>query len=359
MARKRILLVDDSVVVRKLVAEILAQDPEVESVVTASNGRLALDKLDQVNPDLVILDVEMPEMDGIATLKAIRERSDSLPVLMFSGLTERAGSLTLDALALGASDYVTKPAQVGALVPLDRVREELVSKTRALLARRVHGSPPLLPKAPAPMTPPPWRPPARVELLVIGASTGGPNAIAQILSTLPGEFPVPIVIAQHMPPLFTKMFAERLDSQGSLRVREATSGGTLEPGTVWLAPGDFHVVVQGHASRMTVHVHQGPPENSCRPSVDVLFRSAAEVYGPGVLGVVLTGMGMDGLRGAERIREAGGQMVVQDEATSVVWSMPGSVALAGLANKVVALDHMGAELLWRTQLERGATRAAP
>lgn len=356
MARGRVLLVDDSVVVRKVVAEYLATSSDVEVVATASNGRIALEKLAQVNPDLVILDVEMPEMDGIATLTALRVRAPKLPVLMFSALTERAGAMTLEALSLGASDYVTKPSNLNGAAGPARALDELMTKTRALLARS--SEPPALVSAlpsaaAAVLLPVPRAPAGRVDLLAIGSSTGGPNALAEIIASLPAGFPVPIVIAQHMPPLFTRLFADRLESQSQLRVREGATGEPLRPGEVWIAPGDFHLTVRQEGEDRLLLVHQGMPENSCRPSVDVLFRSVADAYGSAALGVVLTGMGMDGLRGCERIREAGGQVVVQDEASSVVWSMPGSVAKAGLADEVVSLAHMGPTLLRRVSRFRG------
>jgi two-component system chemotaxis response regulator CheB len=297
----------------------------------------------------------MPELDGIATLKALRRRAPDLPVLMFSGLTERAGALTLEALSLGASDYVTKPTSVGStVVPVERVREELLAKTRALL--RLHDTVASVVSrslvAAGPLPPPPMRPAAaRVEILAIGASTGGPNALADIIAGLPADLPVPVVIVQHMPPLFTKLFAERLDAQSALRVAEAATGDRLRAGEVWIAPGDFHLTVRRDGDALTLYVHQGLPENSCRPSVDVLFRSVAEACGASTLGVVLTGMGTDGLRGAECIRLAGGQIVVQDEASSIVWSMPGSIAQAGLADEVAGVDHMATAL--RRRISRG------
>ena len=300
---------------------------------------------------------EWQEMDGLATLQAIRARAPELPVLMFSGLTERAGTLTLEALSLGANDYVTKPSNVGSsVVPVERVRDELLAKVRALLD--LGGAPRMAPRVAAPsarqaLAAPRARIHGVVEVLAIGASTGGPNALADILAALPADFPVPIVIAQHMPPMFTKLFADRLDAQCTLRVREAATGERLVRGDVWIAPGDYHMVVRRDGEALELFVHQGLPENSCRPSVDVLFRSVAEAFGASALGVVLTGMGTDGLRGAERLRALGGQVVVQDEASSVVWSMPGSVATAGLADDVVALEHMAVSLVRRVGRGRG------
>jgi two-component system chemotaxis response regulator CheB len=186
-----------------------------------------------------------------------------------------------------------------------------------------------------------------VTALVIGVSTGGPNALADLLPALPASFPVPVLIVQHMPPLFTRLLAERLDARCALKVKEGKSGEAVPPGTIYLAPGDWHMVVDGTRADPRIALHQGPPENSCRPAADVLFRSVAATYGSGTLGVVLTGMGRDGLRGAERIVEAGGRLLVQDEATSVVWGMPGFVAEAGLAEEVLPLGEIAAAILRR------------
>lgn len=348
------LLVDDSVVVRKLVGDFLRGEPGIE-IITAANGRLALEKLEQVHPDLVILDVEMPELDGLATLRELRTRVPHVPVVMFSGLTERAGELTLEALALGARDYVTKPSNVGwPTIPVEHVREELLEKVRALLKTTLATSAIRLeprpgPK-PAPLPSPRPRTLHRIDVVGIGASTGGPKALSDLLPTLPADFPVPIVIAQHMPPLFTRLFAERLDDLCALDVAEAREGAVATAGTVWIAPGDFHLEVRRGALGLTLHTHQGPPENACRPAVDVLFRSLAAACGHATLGVIMTGMGNDGLEGCGHIRDAGGQIVAQDEESSVVWSMPGAVVRAGLADEIVSMGSMAAVL--RERVER-------
>jgi two-component system chemotaxis response regulator CheB len=344
MAKTRVLVVDDSVVIRRVVMEELSADPEIEVVGTASNGRIALTKMTQVNPDLVILDVEMPEMDGLQALAAIRKDFRRIPVIMFSALTEQGAAATLDALALGATDYFTKPAGAGGLEESRRViREELIPAIKALCT----------PKAPSAVpspAPPPGAPPSRIgriEAVVIGVSTGGPNALADIFQTLPADLPVPVMIVQHMPPMFTRLLAERLTATSKLPVREAVSGAALRIGQALIAPGDFHMTVVQDGAQTRVLLHQDPPENSCRPAADPLFRSAAKVFGPGVLAVVLTGMGQDGLRGCEAVRAAGGQVIVQDEATSVVWGMPGFVARAGLADKVLPLAMVGMEVVKR------------
>jgi two-component system chemotaxis response regulator CheB len=370
MRKIRVLIVDDAVVVRKMVGDVLASDPALDVVGTAANGRIGLAKIPQVNPDLVTLDVEMPEMDGLQTLTALRKVYPRLPVIMFSTLTARGASATLDALSLGANDYVTKPANVGSVaVGMQRIREDLIPKIKALCPGIFEVEKP---------PPPPLRPslggglslrptaaagsPAvaaksRIDIVAIGVSTGGPNALSVVLPQLPGDLPVPIVIVQHMPPLFTKLLAERLASKSAIQIHEGAAGMLVQPGHAWIAPGDFHMVVARDAASVRLQLHQGPPENSCRPAVDVLFRSVAKLYGSSVLSVVLTGMGQDGLRGCEDIREVGGQVLVQDEATSVVWGMPGFVARAGLADKILPLEQIGGEITRRVRESRSVRSA--
>lgn len=359
MGKIRILSVDDAVVIRRMVTDILSSDPALEVVGTAPNGRIGLAKIPQVNPDLVILDVEMPEMDGLQTLAALRATYPRLPVIMFSTLTERGAAATLEALALGASDYVIKPANVGNVsTAIQRIREQLIPKIKALCpgvlsALRLPAIAKVAAEPPRPTPRPAPTARGQVEVVVIGVSTGGPNALAEVLPKLPANFPVPVLIVQHMPPIFTKLLAQRLASRCALQVEEAAAGEVLTPGKAWVAPGDYHLRVVRNGLVMQTGLHQGPQENSCRPAVDVLFRSAAEAYGAGVLGIVMTGMGQDGLRGAESIVEAGGQMLAQDEATSVVWGMPGFVARAGLAQMVLPLTHLGPEIVRRAM--RGRT----
>lgn len=341
----RVLIVDDAVVIRRLLADCLAGDPEIEVVGTAPNGQIALAKIPQLNPDLITLDLEMPVLDGLQTLTAIRKTYWKLPVIMFSTLTESGASATLEALALGASDYATKPANVGSVgLAIQRVRDELIPKIKALCGRRAPTASPFLPGGAA--RPSPCAPPAsgRVDLVAIGVSTGGPNALARLLPQLAAGFPVPVVIVQHMPPLFTRMLAERLATLSGLPTREGLTGARLRPGEVWVAPGGFHLEVELTTDGVGLRTTEAPPENSCRPAVDVLFRSVVAAYGPRVLGVVLTGMGQDGLRGCELIREAGGRVLAQDEASSVVWGMPGAVCRAGLADKVLPLENMAPEI---------------
>ena len=355
MSKIRVLIVDDAVVVRRMVADLLAEDDAIEVVGTAPNGRIALTKITQLKPDLVTLDLEMPEMDGLETLAAVRQSHPHLPVLVVSRFAQIGAAITRDALALGANDYVAMPDKAGgAPTASDCVRDQLIPKIKRFGARMTGRSHPPMP-SPVP------RPTSRsailnfrhpVDVVAIGASTGGPNALAQLFAAFPADFPIPIVVVQHMPPVFTARLAQRLTTASTVGVEEANTGAILQPGRAWLAPGDFHMALARDAEGVRLRTHQGPAENSCRPSVDVLFRSAAEIYGPGVLAVVLTGMGQDGLRGCERIRVAGGQVLVQDAATSVVWGMPGAVARAGMADAVLPLEQLGPEMVRRVLKSR-------
>ncbi|MGI5236623.1 protein-glutamate methylesterase/protein-glutamine glutaminase [Dactylosporangium sp. CA-139066] len=389
-----VLVVDDSVVVRRLITDALGDDPEIRVVGTAPNGKVALTKIEQLRPDLVTLDIEMPIMDGLQTMRAIRQQYARLPVIMFSTLTAAGATATLDALSAGASDYVTKPANVGSVAESIRsVREQIIPRIHALCGGRARGplAPPRpgaapgrpLPGAGHPSAPPLARPggsalpgvvrppnvppggpvvaPVRaaprtggIEVVAVGCSTGGPDALTAVVRALPASLPVPVVVVQHMPPVFTKMFADRLDRTAALSVVEAAGDMVVRPGTVYIAPGDFHMEVVRRGTEVVTKLNTGPPENFCRPAVDVLFRSVSRTYGGSTLAVILTGMGQDGKRGAEQLRAAGAEIVVQDEATSVVWGMPGAVAQAGIAHAVLPLGEIANHLISRTAGGRGA-----
>jgi two-component system, chemotaxis family, protein-glutamate methylesterase/glutaminase len=357
MKKIRVLIVDDSTVIRRLLSDSLAADPAIEVAGTAANGRIALAKMAQVNPDIITLDMEMPEMDGLTTLVELRKLYPKLPIIMFSTLTQRGAEATLDALARGATDYVTKPANVGSVTAaIQNVQNELLPKIKMFCGFR--------PAAPAPSRPltPVNRlagiqrqdsrgtgKPQSTDVVVIGTSTGGPNALAAVIPNIPADFPVPILIVQHMPPIFTTHLAARLDQLSPLSVAEAADGDVLAPGTIWLAPGNFHMTLRRAGTQIKIALNQNIPENSCRPAVDVLFRSAAQVYGANVLSVVMTGMGQDGQRGCEAIRDAGGRVIAQDEATSVVWGMPGSVVNAGMADQILPLQRIADEIIQQTK----------
>jgi len=357
MPKIRVLVVDDAVVVRKLITETLRVDPELEVVGAAANGKIALQKITQLNPDLLTLDVEMPEMDGLATLREVRKLYPKLAVIMFSTLTAKGAAATLEALSLGANDYVTKPANVGGVSEsIRRLQEDLIPKIK-IHCRALRTFPPIpepetatRPARPPGLPQPPR--PGPIEIVCIGTSTGGPNALADVFSALPADFPVPIVVVQHMPPLFTAMLAERLSAHSPIKCHEGAEGQPLERGHAYVAPGGRHMEVQRLGARTVLHLQDGPPENSCRPAVDVLFRSVAAVYGSAELGVVMTGMGQDGLRGCELIRENRGHVVIQDEASSVVWGMPGYIAKAGYADRIVPLNQIAGEICRRVRDSR-------
>lgn len=369
----RLLLVDDSAVVRTLLTRALASYPELEVVGSAANGAVALAKLEQLAVDAVVLDFDMPEMDGLTMLRQLRARHSRLPVIMFSTLTDRGASATLDALAAGANDYALKPTAGERLE--DVVQQTLVPKLLALCdwpsPGATHAALRALGATPSRLAHP-WTTPQAVRVqpssrgheavrvIAIAASTGGPNALAELLSGLPRSLPVPILIAQHMPPVFTRSLAERLAAQSELCVLESQGGESLAPGHVYIAPGNYHLEVARSAAAVLTRLSSAPPENSCRPAADVLFRSAARVYGAGVLAIVLTGMGQDGARGAREIHAAGGRVLAQSGATCVVWGMPKAVEEAGIAEAVVPLHELAGAVMSRvgSGLSPALTRGA-
>jgi two-component system chemotaxis response regulator CheB len=338
------------------VSDVLDECADVEVVGTASNGRIALRQIQSLDPDVVTLDVEMPIMDGLATLAELRKTWPDLPVIMFSTLTERGASATLDALALGANDYVTKPTasrdraaaldQVrGALVPLVRLwgRRRALATTsgrRTPAPARVLAAPPVALQVRAPRGP--FRTP---QAIVLGVSTGGPVALAKLVTSLPASLSIPVVIVQHMPPVFTALLAQRLDAQSAISVVEAEEDMPVLPGRVHIAPGGRHLMVESRGNGLRFHLDDGPQENSCRPAVDVLFRSAAKHWGASALAVILTGMGSDGLEGVRILRNEGARVIAQDEQSSVVWGMPGSVVREGLADEVLPLDDIAGAIV--------------
>jgi len=340
----RVLVVDDSAIVRKLVTDVLAADPEIEICGTAPNGKVALSRVEEYGPDILTMDIEMPLMDGIETVRALRKAGHRMPIIMFSTLTERGASATLDALAAGASDYVTKPSNTGSLAAsMKEVGAALVPRVKALVGRRRAFSPGALSQQPGKSAAVRLRtepPPHPVRALLIGSSTGGPEALSRVFSAFATPLPVPVLMVQHMPPVFTKQLAQRLDKLGPTRVKEAVGGELLEPGHAYIAPGDHHLVLHRVAQGFATELNSDPPVNYSRPSVDVMFRSAVKAYGGQLLAVVLTGMGADGRTGCDDVVTAGGTVYVQDEASSVVWGMPGAVASAGLAHRVLPIGEV-------------------
>jgi len=414
----RVVIVDDSSVVRFVLSEVVRHQQGFELAGVATNGQEAISVVEKTQPDVVVMDIEMPVLDGLGALKELKKRWPRVPVIMFSTLTEQGGRATLAALAEGAEDYLTKPTStegpVGAfnsvrrdLVPLLRTWGE-ISRTRFAPPRfkpapaeqpgppqpplaactppkvlgtsatsrpRLGAAQPhargatvtLSPRAPGPSTSAAPSPAASlapasvmpntrreasslrgartVTAVVMGSSTGGPNALAAAVPALPPDLGVPVLLVQHMPPTFTKMLAERLNNQSRLQVVEAQAGMPAEPGYFYVAPGGIHMVVRRSGHAVSIELNDGPPENFCKPSVDVLFRSAASTWGGGTLGVVLTGMGHDGLAGSRAITETGGQIIAQDEESSVVWGMPGAVTTAGVALEVVPIQDVAAAIV--------------
>jgi two-component system, chemotaxis family, protein-glutamate methylesterase/glutaminase len=371
----RVLIVDDSAVMRKIIASALQKDPAIEVVGFAANGLQAIDAIKTHSPDVMTLDIEMPEMDGLTALREIRKTNKYLPIIMFSSLTHKGAQAAVMALTAGASDYVGKPAtSAGSIDGAFKVLEtELIPKIIGLAkrvksrqAREINSpdakstSPAPIPKVNAVAEPIKSKPlevnagqsviPVKpVQAICIGVSTGGPMALMQVFSQISTPLSVPIFIVQHMPPSFTALLAARLSAAGVMTVKEAEEGEIAVAGTAYIAPGGFHMTLEKSGTKTIMHLNTEPPENSCRPAVDVLFRAAAEVYGGGVLAVMLTGMGYDGLKGSQAIAAKGGQIIAQDEATSVVWGMPGAVVQAGLANAVLPIEKMAEEIVFRSR----------
>lgn len=345
-ARIRVLIVDDSVVIRRLVTHALTQDADIEVVGSAANGVIALKMIPLVNPDVVTLDIEMPEMDGLETLSRIRTLYPRLVVIMFSTLSERGAAITLKALSLGANDYVAKAANVGSLdVSMARLRDDLLPKIKQFFSFGNRNLSTVVWTRTCALPDQPKRPSANPKAVAIGVSTGGPSALAELIPAIPDTFDLPVFIVQHMPPIFTRLLAERLQNLTKLRVREACDGMSIEPGGIYLAPGDYHMRVVTRGKCKVLALDQAEPENFCRPAVDSLFRSVADVYGGAVIAVILTGMGQDGRLGVERLRKEGAWVIAQDEASSVVWGMPGAVTRAGLTDAVVDLKAIVPEIL--------------
>jgi len=394
----RVLVVDDSAVMRSLLRSVIATDARVDIAGTASDGATALRILDSVAPDLVLLDVEMPVMDGLQTLREIKSRRPRLPVIMCSALTQRGGKVAIDAMASGASECVCKPSGAPSRdAAIRALAQDLIPKILALTGAALASQRRVAPAAPAPggglssffggpppaasaipasrsshlfpatapvLAPPPppssGKPPS---VLLIGVSTGGPAALEIVLPALPASFPIPVLVVQHMPELFTRLLAERLNEHCALSVREAVHGEPVLPGNIYIAKGNWHMEIigssAGSAPPPSIKLTQEPPENHCRPAVDVLFRSAVRIYGSRILAVILTGMGYDGLAGSRLIRQHHGVVLAQDEATSAVWGMPGAVTQAGLVQRVLPIQAIAQEILrlsGRSQPEAQALR---
>ncbi len=355
----RILLVDDSSVVRRVLSDLISGDPQLEVAGTAPEGRTALKRIAELRPDLVVMDVEMPVMDGLTAVAEIRRTDRHLPIIMFSTLTHRGATATLDALTLGADDYVPKERNsLGLAASMEDLRGDLLPKIHALCLRglrrqgRIHAEPlPPVRRLPRPAE-------SQIEIVTVGVSTGGPDALSKLLPGIPQNLPVPVVMVQHMPEVFTRLLAERLSTRSPLPVKEVVGGETLTPGTIWLAPGGKHLRLMAGLSGVRLMLDSSEPRNFCRPSVDVMIESAVEIYGKGTLAVILTGMGSDGLHGCELVRKSGGQVIAQDEKSCIVWGMPGVVVRAGLADAIQPLSSIASEIVQRVMRRRSRPQSA-
>jgi two-component system chemotaxis response regulator CheB len=345
----KVMVVDDSAVIRGIISRWIAADPGLALVGSASNGKLAVDQIKTADPDVVVLDIEMPEMDGLTALPLLLKANPRSKIIMASTLTRRNAEISIKALSLGATDYVPKPTSVGSGDAAEAFRRDLCAKIAAV------GRPKRAPGAPivgGPKEALRLRKPSMVkpQILAIGSSTGGPQALGQVIAAIAPQLNVPVVVTQHMPATFTAILAETLARNSGLKCAEGADGTMLQPGHVYVAPGDYHMLIKGKGGPIVLT--QTAPENFCRPAVDPMFRSVAAAYGAATLAVVLTGMGADGREGARAIVEAGGTALAQDEASSIVWGMPGAVATAGLAAAVLPLPSVGNEI--RKHLGLGA-----
>jgi two-component system chemotaxis response regulator CheB len=376
--RLRILAADDSAVMRSVLLKLFlahAEDrqsdlPRMELCGVARDGAECLELVDQLHPDVLVLDLEMPKLNGLEVLDRLKLVNPQLPVIMCSAYTEHSARSTLEALGRGASDYVTKPLeQRNFVAAMQSLSQQLLPRIAALAkVAKMEASPTAwsenlqrvrFDEEPAKALSP-------IEIVVIGLSTGGPSALEQLLPRLPEDFSVPVLIVQHMPKLFTGALAERLDKCCALRVQEAYDNALIRPGTVWLAPGDAHMEVAPsrvmtrnagfEANGTRVRLHQQEPLNHCKPAVDYLFLSAARIYGAGTLALVMTGMGADGLKGARAVHDRGGTVLAQDEATSAVWGMPARVSEAGIASATLPLWGIASALKERISAGQAAGR---
>jgi two-component system, chemotaxis family, protein-glutamate methylesterase/glutaminase len=345
----RVMLVDDSAVVRGMVTRWLGAEAGISIVASCLNGKIALDIVEKAQPDIIILDIEMPEMDGLTALPHLVKRAPQARVIMASTLTLRNAEVTMRALSMGATDTIAKPSSVSTPDAGEAFRRELVLKIRGLCAKRSIAARPVplaTVAAPVPAAKAVLRPFSKVRptILCIGSSTGGPQALNAVFAAMPAKLGVPIIVTQHMPPTFTQILAKHLGATANRPSCEAATGMVLAPDHIYVAPGDKHLLLRRDEGRVVCVLTNDPPENFCRPAVDPMFRSAAKVYGAEAFCVVLTGMGADGRNGAQAIADAGGATIAQDEATSVVWGMPGAVTQAGLASGVYPLNSIAGEI---------------
>jgi two-component system chemotaxis response regulator CheB len=337
----KVMICDDSWVIRGALARILESDPDVTVVAKVENGKMAVDQIRAAQADVVVLDIEMPVMDGLTALPLLLRADPGIRIIMASTLTTRGAAIALRALRMGASDYVPKPSSIGTISD-DGFRRELLEKVKGLGHLRRRTTAPVYAHKPIALRPAPAQP---ARLLAVGSSTGGPQALFTLVQGLGRSVGVPVLMTQHMPATFTPILAEHLNRLGMMPCAEARDGESLVAGRIYLAPGDRHLKVEGGRGGLRARVTMEPPENFCRPSVDPMLRSATIACDGRVLVAMLTGMGRDGLAGTEKVIEAGGAAVGQDEASSVVWGMPGAIALAGLCHAVLPLPKIAPKLL--------------
>ena len=344
------MVVDDSAVIRGLITRIIEADPQLRVVASVSDGQRAVRSLSTTSIDVIILDIEMPVMDGLTALPELLKADPGIKVIMASTLTVRNADTSMRAMSLGAADYLAKPTSSGEINGREEFGRSLIEKVRTLgMARRNSRAPVVTSErrpTPAVRIHPSQsielRPPSRVKprVLALGSSTGGPQALFKVLGALAGRIELPVLLTQHMPATFTKILAQHVAQNTSWSCAEATDGQPIEPGCVHVAPGDFHMVAEMRGHAPVLRLITTPPENFCRPSVDPMLRSLADIYGSSVLTVILTGMGTDGLKGSQYLAEKGGTILAQDEATSVVWGMPGAVATNGLCSAVLPIERL-------------------
>jgi two-component system chemotaxis response regulator CheB len=338
----RVMVCDDSAVIRGAISRILESDPGVRVIARVANGQAAIDELRRTSVDVLVLDIEMPVMDGMTAVPLLLKADPRLKIIMASTLTTRGADVALRALRLGAADYVPKPSSIGS-VSDDGFRREILEKVKGLARMRWRATQPQRPSPGLTATRlPPTLPP---RLLAIGSSTGGPQALFTLVQGLGRSLNVPVVLTQHMPATFTPILAEHISKLGGLPCAEAKDREPLKAGHIYLAPGDRHLLIEGKAGAMQARLSTDPPENFCRPSVDPMLRTASAACDGRVLVAMLTGMGHDGLAGTRKVVESGGAAVAQDEATSVVWGMPGAVAQEGLCHAVLPLPRIAPKLL--------------
>lgn len=339
MKKVRVLAVDDSAIYRAYLKGIIDDEDEFQLVGLAKNGKEALALLEQNEVDVIILDIHMPVMTGLETLPHLKERYPSVNAIMFSSYTADGAKVTFEALSLGAKDYVCKPtSEAGAKITKEQVKEELIQKIKGfsgLASLKVDKKVELLNTSTF----------TKPEIITIGSSTGGPKALEVLFKNISGNIPVPIVMVQHMPPLFTEQLAKNLDTLTPVKVVEGQKGMEIEANHAYLAPGGFHMTLVKKGGKTCIDLNEGPLVNHCRPAVDVLFQSTVEIYKAKILAIQLTGMGVDGMRGAEMIAQNGGEIFAQDEESSVVWSMPKSVIDLGVASRILPPDQLGKEIV--------------